>query len=89
MELAMGIAIDSSPQYTLPPHLLTTPALSFSLTHQQTVTVAAKNRMELAMGIAIGSSTQIALLVIPSLTLAGWALGQDMTLEFPPIEVSV
>jgi len=45
--------------------------------------------MELAMGIAIGSSTQIALLVIPSLTLAGWALGQDMTLEFPPIEVSL
>lgn len=54
---------------------------------RSTVTVAAKNRMELAMGIAVGSSTQIALLVIPSLTLAGWALGQDMTLEFPPIEV--
>lgn len=39
------------------------------------------------MGIAVGSSTQIALFVIPVLTLAGWALGQNMTLEFPPIEV--
>ena len=39
------------------------------------------------MGIAVGSATQVALFVVPFLVIAGWVMGRDMTLEFPPIEV--
>lgn len=30
---------------------------------------------------------QVALFVVPFLVIAGWVMGKEMTLEFPPIEV--
>jgi Ca2+:H+ antiporter len=53
------------------------------------VTVALKNKMALSLGVALGSSIQIALLVGPLLVLAGWAIGQPLTLEFGLFETVV
>jgi len=39
------------------------------------------------MGIAVGSCTQISLFVVPLTVLSGWAMGRDMTLNFPHFEI--
>lgn len=31
--------------------------------------------------------SKVALFVVPFLVIAGWVMGKEMTLEFPPIEV--
>jgi len=54
--------------------------------HATAVTVAMKNKMDLSIGVAIGSSTQIALFLIPFVTLLGWAINQPMSLNFSGFE---
>jgi hypothetical protein len=39
-----------------------------------------------AIGVAIGSSTQIALFLIPFVTLLGWVVDQPMSLNFSNFE---
>lgn len=63
------------------------PLIGNAAEHLTAVTVAMKNKMDLSLGIAMGSSLQIALLVAPVLVLAGWAMGQPLTLHFNLFEV--
>ncbi|KNC78022.1 hypothetical protein SARC_09533 [Sphaeroforma arctica JP610] len=58
------------------------PLVGNAAEHLTAVTVAMKNKMDLAIGVAVGSSTQIALFVIPVITLAGWVIDQPMDLNF-------
>jgi hypothetical protein len=45
--------------------------------------------MDLAIGVALGSSIQIGLGVIPAVTLAAWAIGKPLTLDFHPFETTL
>ena len=49
--------------------------------------IAKKARANAVISVAVGSSLQIALFVAPVLVLAGWLLGQPMTLDFNPFEL--
>ncbi len=53
------------------------------------VAVAMKNKMELAVAVAVGSSTQICMLITPLTVIIGWALNQEMTLDFHAFETVV
>jgi Ca2+:H+ antiporter len=57
--------------------------------HVSAVTMAMKNKMNLSVGIAVSSSLQIGLLVTPVLVIAGWAIGQPMTLFFDDFETVI
>jgi Ca2+:H+ antiporter len=57
--------------------------------HVSAVTFAMKNKMNLSVGIAVSSSLQIGLLVTPALVIAGWAIGQPMTLFFDDFETVI
>ncbi|KXJ87788.1 Sodium/calcium exchanger protein-domain-containing protein [Microdochium bolleyi] len=46
------------------------------------ISVAAVGKADLALGVSFGSSIQISLFVAPVMVLCGWALEQDMTLDF-------
>lgn len=63
------------------------PVIGNAAEHLTAVTVAMKNKMDLSLGIAVGSSLQIALLIAPLLVLAGWAIGQPLTLHFNLFEI--
>jgi Ca2+:H+ antiporter len=63
------------------------PIIGNAAEHATAVTVAMKNKMDLSVSVAVGSSLQIALFVAPVLVLAGWLLGQPMTLDFNPFEL--
>jgi Ca2+:H+ antiporter len=52
-------------------------------------TVAAKDQMDLAIHIGVGSAIQIGLFVTPVMVLAGWGLGQEMSLHFSIFETIV
>lgn len=43
-------------------------------------------KMELTIGVAVGSSIQIAVGVIPLVVIAGWIIGQPLTLFFGTFE---
>lgn len=51
------------------------------------VRVAYKNNMDLAISISMGSSLLVALLIVPTLVIAGQLLGQPMDLNFNLFEV--
>lgn len=57
--------------------------------HVSAVTFAMKNKMNLSVGIAVSSSLQIGLLVTPALVIAGWIIGQPMTLFFDDFETVI
>ena len=65
------------------------PIVGNAAEHATAVTCALKNKLDLSIGVAVGSSTQIALFVIPFVTLLGWAIGQPMTLNFSEFEMIV
>ncbi|KAF8206511.1 hypothetical protein K438DRAFT_1905122 [Mycena galopus ATCC 62051] len=67
--------------------------LSFSLSlamlqvqHVTAVSVSVKDKLTLSLGVAVGSSIQIALFVIPFITVLGWILNKPLTLLFDPYE---
>ncbi|EQC30970.1 calcium/proton exchanger [Saprolegnia diclina VS20] len=62
------------------------PIVGNAVEHITALKVAYKNNMELAMGVAIGSATQISLFVVPVCVIAGWIMGQPMTLAFNTFE---
>ena len=62
------------------------PIVGNAAEHWTAITVAMKNKMDLAIGVAIGSSTQIALFLIPFVTLVGWFINQPMSLNFSAFE---
>ncbi|KAL7069489.1 calcium/proton exchanger family protein [Cryptosporidium serpentis] len=65
------------------------PLVGNAAEHMTAVSVAIKNKVDLTMGVAVGSSTQIALFVVPFSVLAGWVLGQPMTLSFTPVSAMI
>lgn len=52
-------------------------------------TVAVKDQMDLAMHIGVGSAIQIGLFVTPVMVLAGWGMGQQMSLHFSIFETII
>lgn len=62
------------------------PIVGNAAEHATAVTVAMRNKMDLSIGVAIGSSTQIALFLIPFVTLLGWIIDQPMSLNFSAFE---
>ncbi|SAM00416.1 hypothetical protein [Absidia glauca] len=65
------------------------PIVGNAAEHVSSVTFAMKNKMNLSVGIAVSSSLQIGLLVTPVLVIAGWAIGQPMTLFFEDFETVI
>jgi Ca2+:H+ antiporter len=63
------------------------PIVGNAVEHIAAVTIAMKDKMDLAMGVAVGSCTQISLFVVPLTVLVGWAMGRNMTLNFPHFEI--
>jgi Ca2+:H+ antiporter len=55
--------------------------------HGGAVVIARRGKMKLATEIAISSSAQVALLVIPVVTLASFAFKNPLALAFRPIEL--
>ena len=66
--------------------LVLLPIVGNAAEHYSAVTFAIHNHMDLTLGIAIGSSMQIALFVLPLLTVVGWLINQPMTLCFSTFE---
>ncbi|RQM24687.1 hypothetical protein B5M09_010401 [Aphanomyces astaci] len=62
------------------------PIVGNAVEHVTAIKVALKNNMELALGVAVGSATQISLFVVPFCVVAGWVMGQPMTLAFPTFD---
>ena len=65
------------------------PIVGNAAEHATAVSCAIKNKLDLSIGVAVGSSTQIALFVIPFVTLLGWWLDEPMTLNFSEFEMIV
>lgn len=65
------------------------PIVGNAAEHATAVSCAIKNKLDLSIGVAIGSSTQIALFVIPFVTLLGWVWDEPMTLNFSEFEMIV
>jgi Ca2+:H+ antiporter len=53
------------------------------------VTVSVKDKLDLSISVVVGSSIQIALFVIPTVTLLGWMMGRNLTLLFDPFETII
>ncbi|KAH8994976.1 calcium/proton exchanger [Lactarius akahatsu] len=66
--------------------LILLPIVGNAAEHVTAVTVSVKNKLTLSLGVAVGSSIQIALFVIPFITVLGWILGKPLTLLFDPFE---
>ncbi|KAK7033071.1 Calcium/proton exchanger [Favolaschia claudopus] len=62
------------------------PIVGNAAEHVTAVTVSVKDKLTLSLGVAVGSSIQIALFVIPFITVLGWILGKPLTLLFDPFE---
>ncbi|DAZ98379.1 TPA: hypothetical protein N0F65_000698, partial [Lagenidium giganteum] len=65
------------------------PIVGNAVEHVTAVKVALNDKMELAMGVAVGSATQVSLFVVPVVVIAGWIMGQPMTLAFPQFEILI
>jgi Ca2+:H+ antiporter len=55
--------------------------------HGGAVVIATRGKMKLATQIAVASSAQVALLVVPVVTLLSFAFANPLTLAFRPIEI--
>ncbi|KAH9014308.1 calcium/proton exchanger [Lactarius pseudohatsudake] len=66
--------------------LILLPIVGNAAEHVTAVTVSVKNKLTLSLGVAVGSSIQIALFVIPFITVLGWIIGKPLTLLFDPFE---
>lgn len=65
------------------------PIIGNAVEHVTAIRVARNGKMELAMGVAVGSATQVSLFVVPVVVIAGWIMGQPMTLAFPEFEILI
>jgi Ca2+:H+ antiporter len=69
--------------------LIVLPIAGNACEHITAVFVAAKDKMDLAIGVALGSSIQIAIFVLPTVVLAGWATGKTFTLDLDPLSAVI
>jgi Ca2+:H+ antiporter len=56
--------------------------------HGGAVVIARRGKVDLASEIAVSSSAQVALLVLPAVTLLSWAVGHPLALSFRPVELA-
>ncbi|KZV83141.1 calcium/proton exchanger [Exidia glandulosa HHB12029] len=66
--------------------LILLPIVGNAAEHVTAVTVSVKDKLTLSLGVAVGSSIQIALFVIPLLTVIAWIMGKPLSLLFDPFE---
>jgi len=66
--------------------LILLPIVGNAAEHVTAVTVSVKDKLDLSIGVAVGSSIQIALFVIPFITVLSWIMGRNLTLLFDPFE---
>jgi len=66
--------------------LILLPIVGNAAEHVTAVTVSVKDKLTLSLGVAVGSSIQIALFVIPFITLLAWILDKPLTLLFDPLQ---
>ncbi|EJT98206.1 calcium/proton exchanger [Dacryopinax primogenitus] len=66
--------------------LILIPIIGNAAEHVSAVTVAVKDKVDLAINIAVGSSIQIAVFVIPFVTVLAWIMGKNLTMLFDPFE---
>lgn len=62
------------------------PIIGNAAEHASAINFGYKNRLELSLAIAVGSSTQIALMVLPLLTVIGWVADKPMSFNFSSYE---
>lgn len=66
--------------------LILLPIVGNAAEHVTAVTVSVKDKLTLSLGVAVGSSIQIALFVIPLLTVIAWIMNKPLSLLFDPFE---
>lgn len=66
--------------------LILLPIVGNAAEHVTAVTVSVKDKLTLSLGVAVGSSIQIALFVIPFITVLGWILNKPLSLLFDPFQ---
>ncbi|KZT51977.1 calcium/proton exchanger [Calocera cornea HHB12733] len=66
--------------------LILIPIIGNAAEHVSAVTVAIKDKSDLAINIAVGSSIQIAVFLIPFITVIAWIMGKNLTMLFDPFE---
>jgi len=66
--------------------LILLPIVGNAAEHVTAVTVSVKDKLTLSLGVAVGSSIQIALFVIPFITILAWIMGKPLTLLFDPFQ---
>ncbi|KZO97331.1 Calcium/proton exchanger [Calocera viscosa TUFC12733] len=66
--------------------LILIPIIGNAAEHVSAVTVAIKDKVDLAINIAVGSSIQIAVFLIPFITVIAWIMGKNLTMLFDPFE---
>ncbi|PWN47709.1 calcium/proton exchanger [Violaceomyces palustris] len=88
----VGAIDEVATSYKIPKAFIGTillPIVANAAEHTTSVWMAAKNKMEIALAVALGSSIQIAVGVIPALVIAGWVIGQPLTLYFHSFETAI
>ena len=63
------------------------PIIGNAAEHASAITFGYKNRLELSLAIAVGSSTQIALMVLPLLTIVGGSSTSQCLSISPPMKL--
>ncbi|GAA5987516.1 hypothetical protein JCM10908_001986 [Rhodotorula pacifica] len=66
--------------------LILLPIVGNAAEHVTAVSVSVHDKIDLSMGVAVGSSIQIALFVIPFMTILGWIMNKPLSLLFDPFE---
>ncbi|KPV74284.1 uncharacterized protein RHOBADRAFT_15953 [Rhodotorula graminis WP1] len=66
--------------------LILLPIVGNAAEHVTAVSVSVHDKIDLSMGVAVGSSIQIALFVIPFMTVLGWIMDKPLSLLFDPFE---
>lgn len=89
-ELLTG-SIEGMSEYISPTFIgiILLPIVGNAAEHMTAVSVAMKNKMDLSIGVAVGSSAQIALFVVPVITIAGWIMDQPMDLNFQSFDTGL
>jgi len=65
------------------------PIVGNACEHAAAVRFAVQNKPGLSISIAVGSSVQVALFVVPSAVLMGWAIDQPLSMDFGVINTTV
>ncbi|XP_039058543.1 vacuolar cation/proton exchanger 2-like isoform X2 [Hibiscus syriacus] len=65
------------------------PIIGNAAEHASAIMFAMKDKLDISLGVAIGSSTQISMFGIPFCVVIGWAMGQEMDLNFQLFETTI